>query len=676
MNRNAIVSYAILKVDMDERDVEYIDYYIPFVRKAIEAHGQSGVSDFDVKKYLVEEFGINIPQKVALMMLRRLRRDGELDRKNNLYFISKDFVSNGFNERSKKGAEYADALIQDILCYASQIGFTLDEDGAWKCLSSFLSAYGYECLSSYLKSQDMPTIEGDTGCNAFVAGYVHDRHSKGKECIAPFIEIVKSQMLSVAIFCKDMEDSPEKFSGVTFYLDTRIVLNALGLHGPVCEDAFKELFSLVSSLGGKFAVFRHTVDEIIGILNYCFSTYKDLSVRNDVLDELRRKRIGKTEIVIIQDNLENLISTDLGIPIENSPKIVAQEMISEVDLSYLIESKTNGQSKNARETDVKSIRSIYQLRKMKPVLKLEQSIATFVTTNTSLVEAAKDYDAVEFGHKRVSAAITEYALANFAWIKSPSLASSSLPLREILAFAKAALQPSERFWAAYVDAIETAREDGRITSENYTSLRYSPWAREELMITTMGLQSRLNDTSLGSILEQVSRPTGSEEISRLNEIMNTTELEKDELKRERDEAVSIANQNKQRADAAEIENECQRLENFCNCVSVVDRAKTVASWKASLSVSIFIVLCIISFYIQFTRVDENYKIIIGLFFLITTTVLGWNASSVYNKMHQFFARKYCKQHLICVLSESEIDSHIAEFYINKQTCDSRRLTIK
>lgn len=337
MNRSAIVSYAILKVDMDERSVEYIDYYVPFVRKVIELYGGGGVTDVDVKRYLFETFGIDVPQKVALMMLRKLRKDGELDRVSNVYSIGSKFVSNGFDERSKKGAEYVDALIGDVLSYASEVEFEIDADGAWNCLAIFLSAYGYECLSSYLKSQDMPVVDGAAGCSAFIAGYVHDRYSKGRECIEPFIEIVKSQMLSVAIFCKDMEDSPEKFSGVTFYLDTRIVLNALGLHGPACEDAFREMFSLVSSLGGKFAVFRHTVDEIIGILSYSISMYTDLSVRNDVLDELRRQRKGKSDLVIIFDNVDALISERLGVPIEDSPKIVASEMISEADLSSLIE---------------------------------------------------------------------------------------------------------------------------------------------------------------------------------------------------------------------------------------------------------------------------------------------------------------------------------------------------
>lgn len=313
---------------------------------------------------------------------------------------------------------------------------------------------------------------------------------------------------------------------------------------------------------------------------------------------------------------------------------------------------------------------------MQPVFKLENSVATFITTNTSLVEAAKEYDAVEFGERRVPAAITEYSLANFAWIKSPSLASSSLPLREVLAFAKAALQPSERFWEAYVDAIEAARGDGRITPENYASLRYSPWAREELMITTMGLPSRLTEVSLGSILEQVSRPIGSEEILRLAKVVSATEMERDEFKRERDHAVSMASQNLQRADVAERAREEQLIDNFCRCVSVVGIAHSRAFIVALFSDFVFLVVCLLLSYLPFSGFSEATKFFLTAVVGFFVTYLGINFYGVHRKVYSAYVLAYCKKNLRCACSESEVSIHISEYSENKKKCDSRLLVMK
>lgn len=123
--------------------------------------------------------------------------------------------------------------------------------------------------------------------------------------------------------------------------------------------------------------------------------------------------------------------------------------------------------------------------------------------------------AFEFGKthnssKEVSSVITDYSLANVAWLKAP-MKRPSLPEKETLAFCYAALEPSKELFRKYVEKMELLRSTGNISEQDHAILRLSPLAQRELMDLTLGDEGALTGTGLREILSRVKESLVSEQ---------------------------------------------------------------------------------------------------------------------------------------------------------------------
>lgn len=94
------------------------------------------------------------------------------------------------------------------------------------------------------------------------------------------------------------------------------------------------------------------------------------------------------------------------------------------------------------------MRSIYVQRRGKSADTLENSLAVLVTNNSKLAQMAYEYEKSNEG-LGVSSVITDFSLANMAWLKGP-MKASLLPKVEVIAFAYAALQPTKTLLDKYL----------------------------------------------------------------------------------------------------------------------------------------------------------------------------------------------------------------------------------
>ena len=147
-----------------------------------------------------------------------------------------------------------------------------------------------------------------------------------------------------------------------------------------------------------------------------------------------------------------------GIETEEDPDIEIEYCIDEVSLSKLMDEHIGQYREKVKRQDIRSVQNIYQLRKNKPSNRLEECSAVFVTNNPKLASAIHEYGRIMSDENNVSAVITDFSLANMAWLKAP-LGACDLQKIELLSMAYLSLQPSNELLQKYLTEIEKLQED-------------------------------------------------------------------------------------------------------------------------------------------------------------------------------------------------------------------------
>jgi len=130
---------------------------------------------------------------------------------------------------------------------------------------------------------------------------------------------------------------------------------------------------------------------------------------------------------------------------------------------------------------------------------LEDAKAVLVTSNSSFARAAFEQGKNHNSAREISPVITDYSLANIAWLKAP-LKKPELPERETLALCYAALEPSRALLEKYVRTMDEMRASGVISENDHAILRASGFAQSEVMDMTLGDDAALTHQSVSELL--------------------------------------------------------------------------------------------------------------------------------------------------------------------------------
>src|SRR5690606_26515511 len=144
--------------------------------------------------------------------------------------------------------------------------------------------------------------------------------------------------------------------------------------------------------------------------------------------------------------------------------------IDEGAFTTVLGEEINYHNPRARDYDIKSVRAIYVLRQGISPQSIEKSKAVFVTSNVSFSKAAFEYGKIHDQSREVSTVITDFSLANTAWLKAPH-GASLLPQKEVLALAYAAIQPTSNFWTKVLDEADKLQAQGEISARDHQLLR-------------------------------------------------------------------------------------------------------------------------------------------------------------------------------------------------------------
>lgn len=532
MASETLTSLAILKVNID-RGGDYLDYLVPFVLQILADHRPDPVTSEAVCSFIRDDFGLEIPDRAVQIVLQRVARKHWIQRINHVYRIQGEIPNPGIAAERAVASRHIKAVVLGLIEFSKPSPKALNtEEEATEAICGFLSEFNIPCLRAYLRGTAIPDLAQKRSSDVvLVAQYVIDLQQHDPERFDSFLIMLQGHMLANALLCPDLDRAPKTYKGVTFFLDTPLIVRLLGVEGEQRKSAASELTRLVRHLGARVAAFSHSRDELIEVLRGAAEHVNSPAGRGPIILEARRSGISRSDLLLLAERAEEEFAR-LNIEIVRTPGYEEKHRkleIGESAFERALDDEVTYNNPRARQNDIRSVRSIYILRGNSAPFSVERSRATLVTSNTGFARAAFEYGKSIEQSRDVSSVITDFSLANMAWLKAP-MGAPSLPRAEVLAFSYAAFHPSRELLDKYLAEIEKLEQSGKISERDHQLLRSSVSAQEELMKITLGDDAELTESTVMQVLERVSSAIRDEERGRTEAEANAHRKTRAQLK--------------------------------------------------------------------------------------------------------------------------------------------------
>ena len=303
---------------------------------------------------------------------------------------------------------------------------------------------------------------------------------------------------------------------MTFFLDTPLLVRRLGLEGGTKQQAASELIVLLRNLGGSVAAFSHSREELGNVIQGAANYLESPEGRGEIIQEARRAGTTRSDLILLAETADEKLA-EAHIEVLPTPAYTQRIQIDEAAFEQVLVDEVSYFNPRAKEYDVNSVRSIYVRRNSKHVPSLEKSHAVLVTSNSAFAKAAWQYGQQYAPSQAASTVITDFTLANLAWLKAP-MGGPAVPSTQLMSFCYAALQPSRELLGKYLNEIEKLEVRGAIPERDLQLLRSSPLVSNELMNLTLGDDELLTEETVTEILERVTDEIKREEADRADQL--------------------------------------------------------------------------------------------------------------------------------------------------------------
>lgn len=556
---NTLTSLAILKVTID-RGRDYLDYLRPFILQVLVDHRPDPVKVEVVSEHIREQFGLEIPERTIEIVLKRISKRHRFKKQRVIYRITGDLPDPQITSKQNKARRHIEAIVRGLQEFSLDTPKPLSNyDDAISSICAFLARFDITCMRAYLRGTAIPQSEVDDEADIVLVGnYVQHLQQKDPEQFDKFQILVQGHMLANALLCPDLRNAPKTYKEVTFYLDTPLLIQRLGVESESRQSASHELIDLINKLGGRVATFAHSRQELQNVLQGAAAHLHSSDARGAIVREARKRGTTRSDLILIAESIDDKLK-EYGIEVDDTPGYIEDFQIDEAVFEDVLQDEVSYYNPRAKNYDINSVRSIYALRKDKIAPSVEKAGAVLVTSNTAFAKAAWEYGKQHEAFQEVSSVITDFSLANMAWLKVP-LGAPSIPRTQLIALSYGALEPSNVLLSKYMKEIDKLEEKGTITARDHQLLRSSPNVYNELMHLTLGNDASLTEETVVETLERVSSEIKKEESEKLA-------VEREEHNRTRTELDTQLDRNQKL-----ISNQywrCRRWANFWAYISSV-----------------------------------------------------------------------------------------------------------
>lgn len=339
-----------------------------------------------------------------------------------------------------------------------------------------------------------------------IARFIMDEYHKESSLFAYLSELVTGFFVSTAISIEQASTSTNtKMRGLSCYIDTRIINNALGLHLPTeTKTSAMEFLEMLKTSGVKLYCFQHNYEEIIKVL----TAYKTSlsSPRNswpgNTLEAFDEKGYTVSDVESYISRLRYRIE-GLGIEIVDSPIYEngltnPKAYIDYAGLQETLKAEMHYNSKSANtaaETDTKSAAAIMLLRNGSHAFELEKAQHIFVSSSERYCSIVSKYLKTD-GTGKVPVAFSEPNLSSLLWLRNYST-HKDYPRSKLIENALSILEiPSSVFLTGLFNVIERLESQGTISQDEAIVLRQDYYVKKEILSEARGDSSGITDDSV------------------------------------------------------------------------------------------------------------------------------------------------------------------------------------
>lgn len=484
---SALIGYAILRANYNSQAPNYLDNFAPFVLSAISTAPNAIVERHTIASSIREVFGVDIPALVVPRLLRRTTREGLTEP------VGTDSVSltakgeQGLPDLTTALVEYRRRQTELVHEFASFIGSQFPEHDELTTgdlaanLAEFFDRQAVPVLSQSLGNASIsdPT---KSGIQYVVAAFVAHLAVRDQARFAYVVEAAKGAMLA-SVLDLDTSGMNDSLSELTIVLDTPVVMDALGYHGPMPSSAMMHVLDMARVQGARVVMFDHSVSEMDGILEAIEGHLRRGGLsRATSMGYLHfaETAASPADLAVIREHLTDRLS-EAGISVVDRPDDYGKYGLDEQKLDEKIHSRVHYLQDAARVNDVRSLSAVHRLRRGVRTKALERCGAIMMTSNINLVRGAVDFR----DENSFPLAATAEAVASLLWARSPALAPD-VPREMVLASAYVGMQPSPTLWAKYVAEVESLEKSGRVSTDDAVILRSTRVGRDALMAESLG----------------------------------------------------------------------------------------------------------------------------------------------------------------------------------------------
>jgi len=258
MGTSELASVAILKVNWDRQGRDYIENFVPFVAEALKGLKDDCVSLPVLQQQVQADFALDLPLNPLRQILQRCAKHGYVRKSSGVFHreLAKIQVQ-GFAEVRASVLALEDRVISRVREYAkAERGLEWSDEKVSEAIRSFLSDHGLRTLFSKAEGTRI-TISKSVREEQYLVGslLVKARESE-PQLFEDFIVLTKGYMLSNAIYLPDPGRLTQRFRDTRIYLDTSILVYALGYAGPERQAPWKPALDAVRNDSRAFAFAR------------------------------------------------------------------------------------------------------------------------------------------------------------------------------------------------------------------------------------------------------------------------------------------------------------------------------------------------------------------------------------------------------------------------------------
>ena len=477
---------------------DYYDMLIPFVKISISKIDSQNITSEQVRISLLETSGLDLPINIVDRLLVKLIDRNILSRKENVIVVKNKIRTTEIEEAINRNTKQFDIIKENFIQFCNSKDIKINENFNFMSeIINFLQLHSYDLLVKDFSIKKRDTT-GKLWPIAQFIKYLHDNNLAEFEIISSFFQgFLLYQSVTHEEDCSDFKSN---YANCLFLFDTRLILALIGLSSPEEEKSIHELTNLLLAYKAKIAFFDRTKDEVVGIIMDTARNLNDTTIKT-IKTALRAARSQKISIAgLMQIKIEFTSTLKLkGIDQIDVPQRDPNYVIDEKKLEELINLEYDRErSPAANRHDIDCIAAIYQFREGKSTKKINENAAIFITHNSALAKAVRNFINAENNNMHeFPPIVTDYWLINRLWLLAPSKNSKIID-NALLAHSISCLEKITIRNEHIQHELDDLLRKEKIDNETYYKLRAHS---SEIADFTLSNDKTLSEKTLPEIIE-------------------------------------------------------------------------------------------------------------------------------------------------------------------------------